>query len=626
MQISFFNRILRRKAHKKKGQSLIVVALALVMIFAILAVTLNVQQLTTTRTSLQTAADSAALAGANIQSQGKELIKVCEMLRFTRDAIIALIQDIGIIVRDIGYIFIGIGIAADAASPFCFCAGTWAFPIADGILNVADTIDNVATEAKDATQGFYDGLGTAEDVIADVTPFLALVNAFEFGQKNGADFTLPVPLPITDKKNDAFTMKTDPNYSATYNLIQQKRQRVDQINKVEVPAAQYALLDQLKIYDVLSLKIDRHDDARLTEAQAERGQITNCQINAYYNPCSRLDDEIATATAQKNSPNPDDTEALKAAKDAYSAAGCDGQNPPPASTCDPLNQAIADAQKTLDDDKKARDDAAQLNGTDVTGGAAKQYKDKIDALQAEAEQLRKDIDDLGKQLDAARQAATDKSAAEINARDLSFGRAGLEGIMVIVVKKGEKPITNFGGGDPGLTWASAFGLTVTTSDPAKIYGHAGFNLFEALGQADSGLASQLTSIGGLASWAVSLMIQFSKQAVNAFDEVKKWLDQNAGPFGSFIEALLPDVFALTPPDIHDVRPRLVKVDAGLIASMARVNTEDAYALEDKLPEYLQKISDYIQKWQDLAASVGLSGLLGPNNVQLTVDFSDNSLF
>lgn len=615
-QPNILQRLLRRAPHKKKGQSLILVALSLLIIFSIVAVTVNVQELVNSRATIQTAADSAALAGANIQAQGKELIKTFEILQFLRDEIVALIQSAAIVVRDIGYGFIALGIALDAI-PLCFCAGDWAFPIADSILEVAQEIQTVADEVDQATQGFKPFLQNMEKAVALVAPFIGMYNAFRYGQLNGADFTIPLALPIGTPGQIAngYQGQKLPDESVAKAQIDADQADIDNINKNLIPAQQSQYWETEKNVDVLAIKVDgtqqftdgngvQHGYQYALQAINQPSQpqppappdtTPTCQKSPGTIPCPQIQDAINASQAQLGV-HPNDAEALQAAKDAFNAAGCGGNNPPP--NCGDLQKAIDDAQKAHDDDLASRDAAAaQVDA----------IQSNIDNLKAKRDADQADIQKLQDQIEKDRENANAVDAGDLRRHDVTMGVPGLEGVLVIVVKKGPAPLLNFGGSDPGLTWASAFGITTSSDQP--LYGHSpDQSLFN---QAKGSTPGLVGALGGVAGWFIDALTKLAQADANGVDSIKAALN-NLCPGGAicdFIIGAIEDlpIFQVEAPDMHDVRPRLIKADAGYMTSDARVEGSDPYAAEQAFSDALHTADQLIQKWHDAAAAAGLPG-------------------
>lgn len=617
-QPNILQRLLHRAPHKRKGQSLIVVALSLLMIFAILAVTLNVQQLVNSRADVQTAADSAAIAGANIQAQAKELIKTFEILQFLRDEIVALIQSVAIVVRDIGYGFIAVGIGLDAIPP-CFCAGDWAFPIADSILTVAEEIQTVADEVDQATSGFKPALQGMERATALIGPFIAMYNAYEYGQANGADFTIPLAMPIgvPGQIGSGYQGQKLPDDSTYAAKIAADEADIKNINDVVIPGLQQQYWVMEKGVDVLAIKID--GTQQLTDGQgvdhgyhvAQNALIQPqqpqppstdttplCQQDPSKIPCPQINDAISASQAQI-AVGTTDTQTVQSKRQDFNNAGCKDNPTPtpppgPAPNCSDLQKAIDDAQKVYDQDVAARD-AAMLQ--------ADGYQSQINDAKAKQASDRADITANQNIIEQDRQNANAVDAGDLSRHDVSMGIPGLEGVLVVVVKKGPTPLLNFGGSDPGLTWASAFGFTTSTSEP--LYSHSSnTSLFnQANGSTGGGV---LGALGGVVSWFVDAMVKLAQGAANGIDAVKTALNNLCGGtfICDFIYSQLP-VFDVKAPDMHDVRPRLIKVDAGFMSSIARIEGSDPYAAASELSDILHTADQVISTWHDAASALGL---------------------
>ncbi len=631
-QPNLLQRLLHRAPHKRKGQSLILVALSLLMIFAILALTLNVQQLVNSRADVQTAADSAALAGANVQAQAKELIKTFEILQFLRDEIVALIQSAAIVVRDIGYGFIAVGIGLDAIPP-CFCAGDWAFPIADAIENIAQIIQNVADEVDSLTSGFKPVLQGFEKATALVGPFIAMYNAYEYGQANGADFTIPLAMPIgvPGQIGSGYQGQKLPDDSTYAAKIKADQADIDNINNNIIPGLETNYWVTEKTVDVLSIKID--GTQQLTDGQgAAHGYLVAqealvqpqqpqppstdatplCQENPSKIPCPQITEAIQASQAQLAAGSTD-TQTVQAAQQAFDAAGCKDNPTPtpapgPAPNCGDLQTAIDNAQHVYNQDVATRDAAMQQ---------ADGYQSQINDAKTQRDNDQTDITNNQNTIEQNRENANAVDAGDLRRHDVSMGIPGLEGVMVIVVKKGPTPLLNFGGSDPGQTWASAFGFTVSSSEP--LYSHSSdTSLFtQANGSTGGGV---LGALGGVFGWFVDALTKLAQADANGVDSVRAAL--NGLCSGAICDFVIGEIeglpiFQVEAPDMHDVRPRLIKVDAGFMSSAARVDGSDPYAVANELSDALHTADTLINTWHAAASATGLDA---PATIPITGTF------
>lgn len=158
--------------HKgQDGQAAIFVLLMLLAVTAMLILGLRITELATLRFDSQKGADAAALAGANIQSQGRMVIAVLKSFIMARNLLLAIMRIIAGVLAAISVIL----------------AGTLALaPVAGALMTWATTIFEKALAFEMTTMGFVKAIKGAIYAAKLLYPFYALGNAIYYAAQNGS--------------------------------------------------------------------------------------------------------------------------------------------------------------------------------------------------------------------------------------------------------------------------------------------------------------------------------------------------------------------------------------------------------------------------------------------------------
>jgi hypothetical protein len=196
------------------GQAIVFVVLILFVLICFIGLTINVGHRVSKKIELQNAADAAAMSGAIWIARGLNLISI---LNVSMTEILAFIIFLEAVKKGNAalYIIYPINLAAAAALaafPLTAAVGepwlaslqarssfvTDVYPQMDDAIGSHDQSGTILGTLWD----LMDGIASAERAIQNIPPVLALANAQDIGQLNGADLTLLLPpdfeLPVIE--------------------------------------------------------------------------------------------------------------------------------------------------------------------------------------------------------------------------------------------------------------------------------------------------------------------------------------------------------------------------------------------------------------------------------------------
>jgi len=156
-----------RLAHEQRAQTLPFVAGVILLIVVLLMVSLSISSLSVEETNQQAAADSAALAGANVLAKSTQTIEIINFIIWLRN-----------IILDVLYAAVTI---ADIAS-----------------LGSATGLYELPANFQAATGPAIDGLYSAKEAVKEIAPVYAVGNSIAYIQANNTNgyFGLAMPFPV----------------------------------------------------------------------------------------------------------------------------------------------------------------------------------------------------------------------------------------------------------------------------------------------------------------------------------------------------------------------------------------------------------------------------------------------